>query len=121
MLCDLDLELAEMRARQFGIPEVVRDYQKILQRGDIQVVDIVTRGENHEELTFAALEAGKHVLVEKPVCHNYKDVWKAHEIAKSKGLKTKVGLTFRYAPAVQYMFSLIQEGFIGQPYIFNGY
>lgn len=121
MICDLDRELAEVRAKQFNISEVVTDYQKILARRDIDVVDIVTRGDNHEELTFATLEAGKHCLVEKPVCHDYQDVQRAHRLAQAKRLKTKVGLTFRYAPAVQYMFELVREGFIGQPYVFNGY
>jgi len=55
------------------------------------------------------------------VCHDYRDVWRAHDLARSKGLKTKVGLTFRYAPAVMYMFDLIREGFVGTPFIFNGY
>ena len=121
MICDVDRELAEARAREFGIPEVVTDVEKVLSRRDIDVIDVVTRGESHEPLTFAALEAGKHVLCEKPVCHDYRDVWRAHELARSKGLKTKVGLTFRYAPAVQYMFHLIREGYIGDPYVFNGY
>jgi len=121
MICDVDRELAEARAREFGIPEVVIDVEKVLSRRDIDVIDVVTRGESHEPLTFAALEAGKHVLCEKPVCHDYRDVWRAHELARSKGLKTKVGLTFRYAPAVQYMFHLIREGYIGDPYVFNGY
>lgn len=120
VICDLDRELAEARAKQFGIPEVVTDYEKILHRSDIDVVDIVTRGD-HQELVFATLEAGKHCLVEKPVCHDYRDVWRAHRLAVSKGLKTKVGLTFRYAPAVQYMFELVREGFIGRPFIFNGF
>jgi predicted dehydrogenase len=121
MICDLDRDLAQARAKEFGIPEVVVDYEKVLQRADIDVIDIVTRGDNHQELTFSSLEAGKHTLVEKPVCHDYQDVWRAHALAQSKGLKTKVGLTFRYAPAMQYMFELIREGFIGQPYVFNGY
>jgi predicted dehydrogenase len=121
MICDLDPELAQARAKQFNIPKWVTDYEKVCQQGDIDIIDIVTRGDNHQELTFAALEAGKHVLVEKPVCHDYRDVWRAHDLALSKDLKTKVGLTFRYAPAVQYLFELIREGFVGQPYIFNGY
>jgi predicted dehydrogenase len=62
-----------------------------------------------------------HVLVEKPVAHDYKKVQEAHRLALSKGVKTKVGLTFRYAPAVQYMFEMLREGFIGKPYVFNGY
>jgi predicted dehydrogenase len=120
-VCDIDRDKAEARAKEFGIPEVETDYQKLLSRRDIDVIDIVTSGDNHEPLTFDTLNAGKHCLVEKPVCHDYKDVWRADALATSKGLKTKVGLTFRYAPAMQYMYSLIEDGFIGQPYIFNGW
>lgn len=119
-ICDLDEELANEAARRFDIPDVTTDAQEILSRDDIDVVDVVTRGD-HQDLVFATLEAGKHCLVEKPVCHDYRDVWRAHALARSKGLKTKVGLTFRYAPAVMYMFDLIRQGFIGEPYVFNGY
>lgn len=77
--------------------------------------------DNHERLVFAALEAGKHCLYEKPVAHDYRDTWRAHRLAESKGLKTKVVFTFRYAPAMQYMRELIRGGFIGEPFIFNGF
>jgi predicted dehydrogenase len=120
VVCDLDEDLARARAAEYGAPETETDAEKVLGRNDIDVVDIVTRGD-HQGLVFATLEAGKHCLVEKPVCHDYRDVWRAHELARSKGLKTKVGLTFRYAPAVMYMFDLIRDGFVGQPYVFNGY
>ena len=89
MICDVDRELAEARAKEFNIPEVTTDYEKLLSRNDIDVIDIVTRGESHEPLTFAALDAGKHILVEKPVCHDYRDVLRADAIAKSKGLKPR--------------------------------
>jgi predicted dehydrogenase len=119
-ICDLDRELAEARAAEFDVPAVETDADRILRRDDVDVVDIVTR-DDHQELVFATLEAGKHCLVEKPVCHDYRDVLRAHDLATSKGLKTKVGLTFRYAPAVMHMFDLIREGFIGRPFVFNGY
>lgn len=119
-ICDLDRELAEARQAEFGIPDLYTDAAEMLARDDLDVIDVCTRGD-HQDLVFATLEAGKHCLVEKPVCHDYRDVWRAHELARSKGLKTKVGLTFRYAPAVMYMFDLIREGFVGTPYIFNGY
>ena len=119
-ICDLDRELAETRARQFNIAEVTTNYEALLARDDIDVVDIVTRAD-HQDLVFAVLEAGKHCLVEKPVCHDYRDVWRAHALAREKSLKTKVGLTFRYAPAVMYLFDLIREGFVGRPFVFNGY
>ncbi|MGD2070495.1 MAG: Gfo/Idh/MocA family oxidoreductase, partial [Gemmatimonadota bacterium] len=119
-ICDLDRELAESRSREFDIPDVHTDARDLLAREDIDVVDVCTRGD-HEDLVFATLEAGKHCLVEKPVCHDYRDVWRAHELAHSRGLRTKVGLTFRYAPAVMYMFDLIRDGFVGTPYVFNGF
>lgn len=119
-ICDLDRELAAGAAERFAIPDATTDAEALLSRDDLDVIDVVTRGD-HQELVFATLEAGKHCLVEKPVCHHYTDVWRAHELARSKGLKTKVGLTFRYAPAVMYMFDLIRQGFVGTPFVFNGY
>jgi predicted dehydrogenase len=125
-ICDLNGDLAEKRAREFNIPDVYTDFEAILTREDIDVIDICTRGasadrDNHEVLAFAALEANKHCLCEKPVAHDYQRTWEAHRLAESKSLKTKVGLTFRYAPAMQYMRELIADGFIGDPFIFNGF
>lgn len=125
-ICDLNRELAEKRAEEFGVDGVYTDSREMLRKEELDVVDVCTRASpdepnNHERLVFAALEAGRHCLCEKPVAHDYRNTWKAHRMAESKGLKTKVGLTFRYAPAMQYMYELISEGFIGEPFIFNGF
>ena len=120
VICDLDQELAQQRAREFGAGEAHSDYQAVVQRADIDIVDVCTRAE-HDPIVFAALESGKHCLTEKPVAHRAEEVWRAAALAKSKRLKTKVGLTFRYAPAISYMRELIEEGFCGRPFIFNGY
>jgi predicted dehydrogenase len=82
---------------------------------------VATANTAHFEISSAALEAGKHVLCEKPVHHDYRETQRLAELAKANGLKTKLGFTFRYAPAVLYARSLIDSGFIGTPYIFNGY
>ncbi len=124
VICDQDEELAKDAAKQFGVPEVMTDAEAMIRREDIDVVDVCTRdehGESHEPLTALAIECGKHVLVEKPVAADFHRVKELSDLAKSKGLKTKVGLTFRYAPAVQYMFDLVREGKIGTPWLFNGY
>ena len=63
-ICDLDRDAAESAARTFEIPEVTTDWQALLARPDLDVVDIVTRGD-HQDLVFATLEAGRHCLVEK--------------------------------------------------------
>jgi predicted dehydrogenase len=119
-ICDLDRSLAEERAREFDIPEVVTDYRELLDRDDIDMIDICTRDE-HEPLVWDVVRAGKHCLVEKPVAHRAEDVWRIHALAQEKGVKTKVGLTFRYAPAMQYMYELVREGFVGRPLVFNGF
>ena len=51
----------------------------------------------------------------------FRDTMRARDLARRKGLKTKVGLTFRYSPAMRYMRELVAGGFIGTPFIFNGY
>jgi predicted dehydrogenase len=123
-LCDLDEDMAKARAAAWGIPEVTTDAEAMIRRGDLDVIDVCTRdehGESHEPLTALAIQEGKHVLVEKPVAQDYRRVRELSDLAKAKNLKTKVGLTFRYAPAVQYMFDLVREGKIGNPWLFNGF
>jgi predicted dehydrogenase len=55
------------------------------------------------------------------VAHDFRDTLRAHELGASKGLRTKLGFTFRYGPAMRRMKELIDEGFVGLPYLFNGY
>ena len=120
-IADPNIELARAAADTFGIAEVVTDHRAVIEREDIDVIDVVTPSHTHFELAWAALEAGKHVLCEKPVAYDFRDTLRAAELAQSKGRKTKLGFTFRYSPAMQYMKELIDEGWIGTPYIFNGY
>ncbi len=120
-LGDVDGELAHDFAHEFGIPESTNDWQALVARPDIDVIDIVTPSHTHFELAWAALSAGKHVLCEKPVAFDFRDTLRAADLARSKNLKTKLGFTFRYSPGVQYAKSLIDEGFTGTPFIFNAY
>jgi predicted dehydrogenase len=120
-VCDVDGELAAKAARAYEIPSSTGDAHELLANDDIDVIDVVTGDHSHFELTMAALEAGKHVLVEKPVAHDFRDTLRARDLAAERGLKTKVGFTFRYSPAVRYMKELIDEGWVGTPYIYNAY
>jgi predicted dehydrogenase len=120
-ICDPIRERAEQFARQFDIPMATDDWQAVIGRDDIDLIDICTPSATHWELAWAALEANKHVLCEKPVAYDFRDTRRAAELARAKGLKTKLGFTFRYAPAMRYMKALIDEGYVGTPYIFNGF
>ena len=120
-IADPDRALADATATEFGIPSVYGTHQELLERDDIDLVDVCTPSATHFVLAMAALAANKHVLCEKPVAFDFRETRRAAMIARSKGLRTKLGFTFRYAPAMRYMKHLIDEGFIGTPFIFNGY
>ena len=120
-IADVDPDAAHDVAREFGIPEATADWQALVARNDLDVIDVVTPSHTHFELSRAAIEAGKHVLCEKPVAYDERDTLALAETARERGLKTKLGFTFRYSPGVQYAKSLIDDGFVGEPFIFNGY
>jgi len=120
-IADPMIDRAKAFAAKFGIPSYYGTHEELIARSDIDLVDVCTPSATHFELTWAALQAGKHVLCEKPIAYDFRDTQRAAALAREKGLKTKAGFTFRYAPAMQYMKHLIDEGFVGTPFIFNGY
>ena len=120
-ICDREPERAAAAADQYGAAVVTGDYRVLLDREDIDVIDVVTRDSEHYPVNLAAVEAGKHVLSEKPVAHDHHDVRRIAELARAKGLKTKVGFTFRYSPAVRYLKDMLTRGDLGTPYIYNAY
>ena len=120
-VCDPQIHLAQEAARMFNIETVTDNHHAVIGREDIDVIDVCTTVKTHFELTMEALKEGKHVLCEKPVGHDYRQTLEARDLAQKKGLKTKVGFTFRYSPAMMYMKELIDTGYVGTPFIFNGY
>jgi predicted dehydrogenase len=120
-IADPQAELARAAAHRFDIPAVAADHRALIEREDIDVIDVCTPSHTHFELASAALAAGKHVLCEKPVAYDFRETRRAAALARGRGLKTKLGFTFRYAPAMRYMRELVEQGFIGQPFIFNGF
>ena len=120
-ICDREPERAAAAADQYGAAVVTGDYRVLLDREDIDVIDVVTRDSEHYPVNLAAVEAGKHLLSEKPVAHDHHDVRRIAELARARGLKTKVGFTFRYSPAVRYLKDMLARGDLGTPYIYNAY
>src|SRR5512146_268821 len=118
---DVDAEVAGEVAAKFSVPRAVTDYRELLDDPDIDVVDVVTGNQPHFQISWDALSAGKHVLCEKPVHTDYRKTRDAAALAAARGLRTKLGFTFRYAPAIRYAKDLIGSGFVGEPYIFNGF
>src|ERR1043165_9030026 len=95
-IADPQIELARKAADEFTIPTVTASHEDLFSRDDIDLIDVCTPSATHFDLAWGALSAGKHVLCEKPVAYDYRDTVRAAELARSKGLKTKLGFTFRY-------------------------
>ena len=120
-IADPMVDRAHAFAERFSIPHVYSSHEELIARADIDVVDVCTPSATHFELSWAALSAGKHVLCEKPVAYDFTETRRAAALARDMGVKTKLGFTFRYSPAMQYMKELIVNGYVGTPFIFNGY
>jgi predicted dehydrogenase len=120
-IADPQVALAHDLASTFNIPFVTANHADLITRDDIDLIDVCTPSTTHFDLAWAALEAGKHVLCEKPVAYDFRETRRAQALAADKGLRTKMGFTFRYSPAMRYMKHLIDQGYVGRPFIFNGY
>lgn len=103
-------------AKQWGWSGSTADWHEVVACDDIDVIDIVTPGDSHVEIAIAALEAGKHVLCEKPLANTVvqaEAMTKAASHASLRGVRSVIGFTYRRVPAVTLMRDLVQQGRIG--------
>ena len=89
-------------------------WEAIVERDDIDAVSIAAPSEHHAEITLGALDAGKHVLVEKPIATTVADALRMGETARAAGRKLVVGHVERFNPAVGKMMELIADGRLGR-------
>jgi len=103
-------------AQRLGWASVETDWQQLLERPDIDLVDICTPGDSHAEIAVAALRAGKHVLCEKPLANSVAEaeaMVAAADEAQHHGVLAMVGFTYRRVPAIALARQLVAEGRIG--------
>jgi predicted dehydrogenase len=98
-VCDVRLEAAQTASAKYKIPVVESDYRKVLADKELDGVVIVTREKEHAELTIAALRAGKHVYVEKPLAESVAQCEQIVAEEKKSGKHVAVGFNRRFAPA----------------------
>lgn len=106
---------AERRDKYYPEAEVYSDYKKILERKDIEVVDITPHPEDRIPIIKEALQAGKHVLSQKPFVLDLVEGRELVELAKKKDVKLAVNQNGRWAPHFSYMREAIKSGLIGRP------
>jgi len=117
---DLDPEkLALVRRRYAGIT-VTTEFDDLLEDSRVDAIAIATPVCTHYELALAALDAGKHVLMEKPLARTAEQARHLIEEATRRNLVLMVDHTFLYTPAVQKIRELIGTGVLGDIYYYNG-
>jgi len=116
VLVGRDVDAVSEAAAKYGWKETATDWRTVLDRDDIHVVDICAPGWMHAEIAVAALEAGKHVLLEKPLANTLAEaeaMTAAARAARPKGVQSMVGFNYRRVPALALAKELISEGRVG--------
>ncbi|RAV10582.1 Gfo/Idh/MocA family protein [Paenibacillus contaminans] len=116
--CDIVTERAEKAAAKFGTAEAktYEDYREVFKDASIDVVHVCTPNDSHAVITIAALEAGKHVMCEKPIAKTAEDARRMVETAKRTGKKLTVGYNNRYRPDSLHLKKVIEDGTLGEIY-----
>jgi predicted dehydrogenase len=119
-ICDKDATRLPASKRLHPDVVITTEFMDVLNDGRIDAVAIATPVSTHYELALAALRAGKHVLVEKPLAQTSEQVHRLIEEAERRRLILMVDHTFLYTPAVQKIRDLTIEGALGDIYYYNG-
>jgi predicted dehydrogenase len=114
--CDLDDERLERIGRRYPALRLTRSFDELLDDPDVEAVAIATSVSTHYKLALRALEAGKHVFVEKPLAASSREAEHLLETASELGLTLMPGHTFLYSPPVNLVKRLIDDGDLGDIY-----
>ena len=116
-LCGRNAAAVRAAADRLGWAATETDWRALVKRDDVQLVDVCTPGDGHAEVAIAALEAGKHVLCEKPLANTLAEaeaMAAAADRAAAHGVRSMTGFNYRRVPALALARQLVTEGRIGQ-------
>ena len=115
-ICGRRREPAEEMAKKWAIPSVYTDYKEMYENEDLDAVVIASPDYEHHPMTMAALEAGLHVMCEKPLASNAVLAREMLDKAEEAGVVHMTYYTHRWMPHLQYVQQLIEDGYIGKVY-----
>lgn len=113
-ICTRRIEKAQEAMRDAGFETCTDNWRELIAMEDIDVVSICTPNQDHEEMAIAALEAGKHVYLDKPVAVTGESAMRIAAAAEKAKGKTRVVFNNRYMPATMRAKQIIEEGRIGK-------
>lgn len=114
--CDLDMNALEKIREKYRSVRITTDYGEVIEDKEVDAVVIATSTSTHFDLAEKALEANKHILVEKPLTLNYKQAQELVDLAKEKGKKLMVGHLLEYHPAIMEMRKRLSQNEMGEIY-----
>ncbi|PUB09999.1 Gfo/Idh/MocA family protein [Paenisporosarcina sp. OV554] len=116
--CDIEIKKAEKAAIEYGTPEaaVYKNYKQLLEDESIDVVHVLTPNISHAEISIASMEAGKHVMCEKPMAKTSEEAKLMVETAERTGKKLTIGYNNRFRPDSQYLHNVCKQGDLGEVY-----
>lgn len=115
-VADTNLETAKAAAQKFNVPHIYLDYTELLRRDDIDAVSICTPNFLHKQPAIDALEAGKHVLCEKPLAMDALEGEAMVDAARRTGRKLQVGFMTRFQAPAQALKRFVDAGEMGEIY-----
>lgn len=120
-ICGRNSSAVQEAADQLGWRESVTDWKQLVNREDIDLVDINAPSDAHKEIALAAAKAGKHIFCEKPLALTLADAREMLQAAEDAGVTHMVGFNYRFSPAVRLAKKLIDSGRLGQIYHFRAW
>jgi predicted dehydrogenase len=120
-ICDIEPDRARAMAERFGARRIYSDHRAMLADPEVQMVDVCTPTHTHLPLSLDAIAAGRHVLSEKPLATEAEPAFAAARAADAKGVRTKLGFTFRYSPAIRQVKQWIADGTLGEIFHIHGF
>ncbi|MEV0585765.1 Gfo/Idh/MocA family oxidoreductase [Nonomuraea sp. NPDC050310] len=114
VVCGRSEEAARAAADRLGWAEHATDWRSLIERDDIDIIDICTPGDSHAEIAVAALAAGKHVLCEKPLANTVAEAEAMVEAAAKSTGRSMVAFNYRRVPAVALARQIIADGRLGE-------
>lgn len=115
-LCDSNEQRLALAGEKYGVTNLYNNYIDLLQNKDVDAVSICTWNNTHAEMAIAALEAGKHVLVEKPLSLTVEEALAVEEAVKKSGKRLQVGFVRRHGSNTKLLKQFIDQGELGEIY-----
>ncbi len=119
-VCDSNAELARKAVDEAGFEFATVDFHELVERNDIDVINICTPNNMHYEPLKAALKNKKHVYCEKPLAFNEAEAKEIVALAETSGVKHQITSEYRFIPAIMKAKELIDQGFVGRVFHFRG-